>query len=170
VVAMVGAGLATTFLQARAGKRRWEKVQERYRRHLIEAEEEAERAAAFQRDGLDGLYPGPTQLPELVRSREGLWERRPADDDFGFVRLGIGPVPADRPVVVHGGDGPLAEPEPDLANAAESLVARTATLPAAPVAIPPSQLGAVAVVGHGGRPLVGAWLASRASLHAPGGL
>src|SRR5205085_2024247 len=141
VVAMVGAGLATAFLQGRTGKRRWQKVQERYRQHLAEVEDAAIRAAEFQRDGLEGLYPDTPTLLDLARRREGLWERRPGDDDFGFVRLGRGEVAADRPAVKQGGDGPLAEPEPDLASAADELIRRTATLRDAPVVVPLCQLG-----------------------------
>jgi DNA segregation ATPase FtsK/SpoIIIE, S-DNA-T family len=180
VVAMVGAGLATAFLQGRTGKRRWQKVQERYRQHLAEAEEAATGAAEFQRDGLEGLYPDTVTLLGLARRREGLWERRPGDDDFGFVRLGRGEVAADRPVVKQGGDGPLAEPEPDLAAAADELIRRTATLREAPVVVPLCQLGTVAVIGSAGPagpgghqqgpPLVGSWLASLATFHAPGEL
>ena len=81
-----------------------------------------------------------------------------------------------RPVRL-GDHGPaVSEPDPELAGAADSAVAGSAAVPAAPVTVPLARLGVVAVVAPrpqmltSARSMVAAWLASLAALHAPGDL
>jgi S-DNA-T family DNA segregation ATPase FtsK/SpoIIIE len=174
VVAMVGAGLATVWAQRRSERRRWMATRKRYLEHLDQVAAEADAAAAVQRAGLEGLYPAPAALAWFVETqyRQGVWERRPGDEDFGSVRLGLGAVPAARPVAVASAKSPLVEHDPELAGAADELVRRTSVLTGAPVVIPLTRLGTVAVVGPPGvaRDLVGSWVASLAAFHAPGEL
>ncbi|MHB1597031.1 MAG: type VII secretion protein EccCa [Streptosporangiaceae bacterium] len=172
VVVMVGAGLATTWLQRRNAGRRWQRSRQRYLDHLDRVRAEAAAAASAQRDAAQACFPDPDALCRVAASGDGLWERRPADPDFTAVRLGRGPVPAARPVRMSGDGGPLAEADPELSEAADRLIARTAVLPGAPVVISLRGLGCVAVVGGGdaARELVGAWLAGLATFHAPGEL
>lgn len=172
VVAMVGAGLGTQLTQVRAQRRRWRGIDQRYRAHLESCRAEAAHAAAVQRGGLEGLYPGNDRLVSLALDTEGTWERRRSDEDFAAVRLGLGAVPALRPVVVSQPGGAIAEPDAELAGLADSLVDHTARIDKAPVVIPLGRLGTVAVVGDAGvaRDLVGAWVASLAAFHAPGEL
>ena len=172
VLAMVGAGLATSLVQRRGRSRRWARVKERYLAHVESVRARAAAAAAAQRDALEACFPAPEELRRVAESGEGMWERRPGDADFAAVRLGRGAVPASRPVVLTRDEGPLAEADPELSDAAERLLGDTATLPAAPVLIPLGRLGSVAVVGQpeSSRELVGAWLAELAAFHAPGEL
>lgn len=169
VVAMVGAGLLTSMSQRRSNARRWTRTKDRYRQHLAEVRARALAAAAAQRDAAEACFPDPDALAEAAASGEGLWERRPADEDFAAVRLGRGRVPASCPVRLARDEGPLAEADPDLADAADRLLAETAGLAAAPVVIPLGRLGSVAVVGQpeGSRALVAAWLAGLATFHPP---
>ena len=108
-------------------------------------------------------------LPAVAAHGDGLRERRPGDADFAAVRLGRGRVAASCPVIIAREAGPLAEADPDLADAAARVVAETAALPDAPVVIPLGDLGSVAVAGHPdqSRSLVAAWLAGLATFHAP---
>lgn len=173
VVAMVGATLGTTLSQRRGAKRRWERTKSRYREQVGAAVDEAEAANQVQRAGLEGLFPDPATLGTVFGPEGGLWERRPGDRDFGHVRLGLGPVRTSRPVVTSAmATAPSERPDPDLAAMVDQARADTAVLGWAPVTIPLSRLGTVAVVGSPGRTrsLVGAWLASLAAFHAPGEL
>jgi S-DNA-T family DNA segregation ATPase FtsK/SpoIIIE len=169
IVAMVGAGLATSVAQRRAATRQWGRTRIRYAEHLEAARAEATVAAGVQRDAARACYPDPAELVNVVAIGEGLWERRPGDEDFATVRLGLGTVPALRPVQVIREAGPLAEADPDLASAAARVTAETATLAAAPVVLPLARVGSVAVVGEpaGSRSLVASWLAGLATFHAP---
>lgn len=172
VVVMVGAGLATQMSQRRREGRRWAATKDRYRRHVEAVRFHAAGEAAVQCAGLQGLFPSMAEVLELVRQGEGIWERRPDDDDFGAVRLGLGGVPAARPVVMAQADSPLVDPDPELGALADDLVEASSALPAAPVVLPLASLGTVAVVGPSecSQGLVGSWLASLAAFHAPGEL
>jgi S-DNA-T family DNA segregation ATPase FtsK/SpoIIIE len=173
VVAMVGATLGTTLSQRRGAKRRWQRTKTRYQEQVGLAVAQAEQANAVQRAALEGLFPDPGTLGTIFDPEGGLWERRPADRDFGHVRLGRGRVPTTRPVVTAAvAAAPSERPDPDLATMVDQARADTAVLAWAPVTIPLVRLGSVTVVGSPGktRSLVGAWLASLAAFHTPGEL
>ncbi|HEY1618042.1 MAG TPA: type VII secretion protein EccCa, partial [Streptosporangiaceae bacterium] len=169
VAAMVGGGLAVTISQRRRKARRWARVTRRYRAHLESVRGRAAAAAAAQRDAAEALFPDSGMLRMAAATGDGLWERRPGDQDFGAVRLGRGVVRASCPVVLAQDQGPMAEADPDLADAADRVVAETATLQGAPVPVPLARLGGIAIVGdpESTRGLAGAWLASLATFHAP---
>ena len=176
VVSMVGATLGSQLAGNREEKRRWARTKARYMELVNVAVADSRRASELQLAGLAGLYPGPEELLRLTKAGEGIWERRRRDPDFGWARLGLGNVPAARPVRL-GDHGPaVSEPDPELAGAAESAVAGSAAVPAAPVTVPLARLGVVAVVAPepemltSARSMVAAWLASLAALHAPGDL
>jgi S-DNA-T family DNA segregation ATPase FtsK/SpoIIIE len=169
IMAMVGAGLAASLSQRRRRRRRWERTAARYRAHVEVARAQAAAAATAQRDAAEACYPDPAALCAVAASGEGLWERRPGHADFAAVRLGRGLVPASSPVQLGRDEGPLAEADPDLAAAADQLLAGTAMLAGAPVTIPLGRLSSIAVVGDpdAARGLAGAWLAALATFHAP---
>jgi DNA segregation ATPase FtsK/SpoIIIE, S-DNA-T family len=169
VVAMVGGTLGMRVVQRRRDAERRNRLRRLYLAHAAEAEARAKATAAAQRDGLLGLYPDTPGLLAAARDQRALWERRPAHADFGTVRLGLGPVPAAAPVQVTTDGGPLATPEPELAEVAHRLVAVTRVVPEAPVVVPLRSLSSIAVVGDppAARALAGSWLASLAAFHAP---
>jgi DNA segregation ATPase FtsK/SpoIIIE, S-DNA-T family len=169
VVAMVGGTLGMRLVQRRRETERRERVRRQYLAHAAEAEARARAAALLQRDGLLGLYPDTAGALRAARDQGALWERRPAHADFGHVRLGLGPVPGAAPVRVGTDGGPLATPEPELAEVAHRLVAATRVVPGTPVVIPLRSLSSIAVVGDppAARTLAGSWLASLAAFHAP---
>jgi DNA segregation ATPase FtsK/SpoIIIE, S-DNA-T family len=169
VLAMVGAGLATNMTQRRGRARRWARTRHRYVAHLELARAQAAEAAAAQRDALEACFPDPAELRLVAARGDGLWERRPGDADFGSVRLGRGRIAAACPVRVGRDEGPLAEADPDLADAADRVLAETATLSSAPIVLPLGRLGSVAIVGEPdrSRSLASAWLAGLATFHAP---
>jgi S-DNA-T family DNA segregation ATPase FtsK/SpoIIIE len=169
VLAMVGAGLATNMTQRRTRARRWARTRQRYVAHLELARAHAAEAAAAQRDALEACFPDPAELRLVAARGDGLWERRPGDADFGSVRLGRGRIAAACPVRVGRDEGPLADADPDLADAADRVLAETATLSSAPIVLPLGRLGSVAIVGEPdrSRSLASAWLAGLATFHAP---
>jgi DNA segregation ATPase FtsK/SpoIIIE, S-DNA-T family len=169
VLAMVGAGLAASMAQRRSRARRWDRTRRRYLAHLEQVRAVAAEAAAAQRDALEACFPDPASLRLVAARGDGLWERRPGDADFGAVRLGRGRVPASCPARIANDEGPLADADPDLADAADRVLAETATLTAAPIIVPLAQLSSVAIVGEPerARALASAWLAGLATFHAP---
>jgi ESX secretion system protein EccC len=169
VVAMVGGTLGMRLVQRRRETERRQRLRRQYLAHAAEAEARAKAAALVQRDGLLGLYPDTPGVLQAAREEGALWERRPAHADFGHVRLGLGPVPAAAPVQVSTDGGPLATPEPELAEVAHRLVAATRVVPETPVVVPLRTLSSIAVVGDppAARALAGSWLASLAAFHAP---
>ncbi len=172
VIAMVSGGVLSRRMQKRKAQRKRKQTRERYLEHAARAEDQAATAASLQRAGLEGRFPDTAGLLGIVQESGATWERRAGDEDFGSVRLGLGAVPASAPVVVQEDSGPLTTPEPELDEVADRLVAGTAALPDAPVVVPLTRLGTLAVVGDPGdaRDLVGSWVASLAALHAPGEL
>jgi DNA segregation ATPase FtsK/SpoIIIE, S-DNA-T family len=176
VVSMVGATLGAQMAGNREEKRRWARTKTRYLDLVSNAAAESRGASELQLAGLCGLYPGPEELLGLIKGGDGTWERRRTDPDFGWVRLGLGRVAAAHPVRL-GDHGPaVAEPDPELATAADTVVNGTAMITLAPVSVPLPRLGVLAVVAPGpaattaARAMVAAWLASLAGLHAPGDL
>lgn len=169
VLAMVGGGLAATVSQRRSRAKRWARTRQRYAAHLADVRKTALAAALAQRDAAQACFPDPEALVAIAARGEGLWERRPGDEDFAAVRLGRGRVPARRPVCLVRNEGPLAEADPDLAEAADKVIAETATLPGAPVVIRLAGTGCIAIVGDAdrSRALAGSWLASLATFHSP---
>ena len=169
VVAIVGGSIAMRVVQRRRETERRDRLRRRYLAHATEAEARARSAALMQRDGLLGLYPGTPGVLRAAHEEGALWERRPAHADFGHVRLGLGPIRAAAPVQVSTDGGPLATPEPELAEVAHRLVAATRVVPKTPVVVPLRSLSSIAVVGDppAARALAGSWLASLAAFHAP---
>lgn len=172
IVAMVGGSILSRRMQRRKSEERRARTRERYLEHAERAEQDSVAAATMQRAGLQGRFPDTAGLLGFVQDGGATWERRSGDPDFGYVRLGLGTVAASAPVVIEKHSGPLTTPEPELAEVADRLEAETASLADAPVTVPLTQLGTVAVVGDPdfARDLVGSWVASLAALHAPGEL
>ncbi|HVQ93667.1 MAG TPA: type VII secretion protein EccCa [Mycobacteriales bacterium] len=61
-----------------------------YARYLSQVRRRVRRAASQQREALLWRSPDPDALWSIALSAR-LWERRPADEDFGTVRVGLGP-------------------------------------------------------------------------------
>jgi len=60
-----------------------------YLRYLSQTRIEVRDTGAAQRAALEWSHPDPRALPAVVGGRR-MWERRPADADFGHVRVGVG--------------------------------------------------------------------------------
>ncbi|MFC6469761.1 type VII secretion protein EccCa [Gordonia humi] len=84
-----------------------------YLRHLAQLRETADEVAATQRADAEHDHPDPRAIASLIGT-DRMWERRPADDDFGDVRVGLG---------THRLAGDLRSPETPPVEAVEPVSA-----------------------------------------------
>ena len=70
-----------------------------YLRYLSGTRRSAMDTAKAQRDAQYYLHPSPEQLWALVAEGSRVWERRAGDEDFGQVRIGLGPQGLATPLV-----------------------------------------------------------------------
>ena len=164
-VASVAAGVGLRLVERRARRR----DRSRYLAHLRQVASKADHLAASQLAVAEHLHPDPPALWPIVTRTDRLWERRPTDTDFLTVRVGRGPVPlATRAHRSAAGD-PLVEHDPDLLEAAEEVVRRTALLPGTPLAVPLRELNVLTLTGPPARTraLARSLLCELAAFHAP---
>ncbi|MEO7001610.1 MAG: type VII secretion protein EccCa [Ktedonobacterales bacterium] len=149
------------------GKRKGER--ERYERYLAQQTMRLEGIADRQRKATARLYPDLVDLPLLVAKRENIWERRPADEDFLDVRVGVSATPLCCPLRLDTGSNPMAEQDTELTPKALSLISKYAQLTDSPVVINIRDLGPMAITGKrdATRALVRSLLCSMAAAHAP---
>ncbi|HLL65681.1 MAG TPA: type VII secretion protein EccCa [Micromonosporaceae bacterium] len=149
-----------------------------YLRHLAGLRRRVRDTAARQRTGLYYRHPDPAQLWSTVASHR-LWERRPADADFGIVRVAVGPHTLATPLVPPV-TRPLDELEPMTAGALRRFLDAYSVVSDLPVAVSMrgfAQLfirgagaGAEPGAGEPARGLVRAIVAQLAVFHAPDNL
>jgi len=104
-----------------------------YLRYLAGLRRRARWVAEAQRRVRDHVHPHPAAWPAVLAAGR-LWERDPADDDFGQVRIGLGPQRLATPLVAPR-TGPVDGVEPVGAEAVRRFLARHAVVPALPVAV-----------------------------------
>ncbi|MFD8218650.1 type VII secretion protein EccCa [Streptomyces sp. NPDC059697] len=121
-----------------------------------------------QRDAQYYLHPSPEQLWALVAEGSRVWERRPGDEDFAQVRIGLGPQSLATPLVSPE-TGPVEQLEPLTAGAMQRFVATHGVLDALPMAVSLRAFYHVTVSGepHSVRASARALTGSLASLHSP---
>ncbi|NNG95658.1 type VII secretion protein EccC [Gordonia araii] len=119
----------------RSGKGAAELNEERkdYFRYLGQVRGEVHTTGKAQRDALEWSHPEPKALPAILGTRR-MWERRPADHDFGHVRLGVGSQRlATR--LMPPETGPLEDLEPVSTVALRRFVRTHAVVHALPTAV-----------------------------------
>ncbi|MDX3756154.1 MULTISPECIES: type VII secretion protein EccCa [Streptomyces] len=121
-----------------------------------------------QRDAQYYLHPSPEQLWALVAEGSRVWERRPGDEDFAQVRIGLGPQSLATPLVSPE-TGPVDQLEPLTAGAMQRFVATHGVLDALPMAVSLRAFYHVTVSGdpQSVRASARAVAGSLASLHSP---
>jgi DNA segregation ATPase FtsK/SpoIIIE, S-DNA-T family len=89
IMAMVG--MLTGGIGGRSGKAAAELNEERkdYFSYLATLRDDADKTADEQRAALEWSHPDPRTLADFAGTRR-MWERRPSDQDFCHVRVGIG--------------------------------------------------------------------------------
>ncbi|RZU50651.1 S-DNA-T family DNA segregation ATPase FtsK/SpoIIIE [Krasilnikovia cinnamomea] len=142
-----------------------------YLRHLAGLRRRVRETAGKQRTGLYYRHPNPTQLWSTAASHR-VWERRPADPDFGVVRLAVGPQTLATPLVPPV-TRPLEDLEPMTAGALRRFLDAYSVVPDLPVAVSLRGFARVFLRGHGtgadadARALTRAVLTQLAVFHAP---
>ncbi|MFF4713909.1 type VII secretion protein EccCa [Streptomyces eurythermus] len=139
-----------------------------YLSYLSQTRRSAVATARKQRDAQYYLHPSPEQLWALVAEGSRVWERRPGDEDFAHVRIGLGAQPLATPLIAPE-TGPVEQLEPLTAGAMQRFLAAHGTVGDLPMAVSLRAFYHVTVSGEpqsvraSARALVG----SLASLHSP---
>ncbi len=133
-VSMLGMVAVTAFSGA-SGPNKKEMIATRreYMRHLALHRRRVRRTATEQRQAMFYRHPDPDMLWVTAASHR-LWERRPADSDFGVVRIGIGAQDLATPIVPPQ-TRPLDDLEPMCAAALRRFVLTYSSVPDLPVAM-----------------------------------
>lgn len=126
--------------------------------------------AAEQRVAIEHVHPDPAGWPGVLAAGR-LWERRPADDDFGLVRIGVGPQRLAVELVAPQ-TGPVEGVEPISALALRRFLVRHSVVADLPVALSLRSSGTIwlePATGDAGpvRALARALLAQYALWHGP---
>ncbi|WP_433207145.1 type VII secretion protein EccCa [Dactylosporangium sp. CS-047395] len=116
-----------------------------YMRYLAQVRRQARRAAAQQRAALSWMYPQPDALWSIAASRR-MWERRITDDDFGQVRVAVGPQKLAVKLVTPE-TKPLADLEPMSAIGLRRFVRAHSIVPNLPIAVSLRAFGRVVLQG-----------------------
>ncbi|WP_237569908.1 type VII secretion protein EccCa [Mycolicibacterium lacusdiani] len=142
----------------------------RYLRYLDALDDAAVRTARAQRYGLHWRHPEPSALWSMVGGPR-TWERRPGDDDFGHVRVGVGTLGLSTTLVAPR-SGPADDFDPVTADAVERLLHHRSTVDGLPIAVDLTEHRRVSVRGDidSARATVRAVLCQLATFHHPGDL
>ncbi|HEY0539508.1 MAG TPA: type VII secretion protein EccCa [Actinoallomurus sp.] len=138
-----------------------------YLRYLGQARKQVRKAAKMQREALEWMSPTPSSLWSIAMSAR-IWERRPADPDFGQVRMGTGTQKLAVQLIPPE-TKPVEDLEPMSAGALRRFVRTHSNVPDLPVAI---SLASFARVYPTGDPaaiygMVRAMIAQIATFHSP---
>jgi type VII secretion protein EccCa/type VII secretion protein EccCb len=142
-----------------------------YLRHLSGLRRRVRETAHRQRVGLLYRHPDPHQLWSTAGSHR-VWERRPADPDFGVVRLAVGPQTLATPLIPPV-TRPLDELEPMTAGSLRRFLDAYSVVPDLPVAASLRGFARVFLRGTGpageadARSLTRAVVSQLATFHAP---
>jgi len=142
-----------------------------YLRHLAGLRRRVRETATRQRVGMLYRHPDPHQLWSTAGSYR-VWERRPADPDFGVVRLAVGPQTLATPLIPPE-TRPLDELEPMTAGALRRFLDAYSVVPDLPVAASLRGFARVFLRGAGptgeqdARSLTRAVICQLATFHAP---
>ncbi|KOV87288.1 secretion protein EccC [Nocardia sp. NRRL S-836] len=136
-----------------------------YLRGLAQHRVRVGRAARRQRTALWYLHPDPATLWSVADSFR-LWERRRGDDDFGVVRVGLGPQSLATTLITPD-TKPLEQLEPLSALALRQFITTYTEVPDLPLAMAVNGFSRVHVLGTGAHGLVRAMIAQLAVLQSP---
>jgi S-DNA-T family DNA segregation ATPase FtsK/SpoIIIE len=136
-----------------------------YLRHLSGLRRRVRDTAGKQRVGLLYRHPDPTKLWSTAASHR-VWERRPADPDFGVVRLAVGPQTLATPLIPPV-TRPLDELEPMTAGALRRFLDAYSVVPDLPVAASLRGFARVFLRGPDNDGLARAVVTQLATFHAP---
>jgi DNA segregation ATPase FtsK/SpoIIIE, S-DNA-T family len=142
-------------------------ARQEYMRYLAQQRTKVRRTIERQRTALHYRYPDPDSLWSIPAGQR-LWERRPADGDFGMVRIGLGPREIATPLIPPQ-TKPLDQLEPMCAAALRRFITTYAVVADVPVVMALDGFARVHVRGPEvrTRALVRSILVQAAVFHAP---
>ncbi|GIJ49689.1 type VII secretion protein EccC [Virgisporangium aliadipatigenens] len=138
-----------------------------YMRYLAQVRRRVRRAADQQRSATLWLHPAPDALWSIAASRR-MWERRPTDDDFGQVRVAVGPQKLAVELIPPE-TKPVEDLEPMSAIGLRRFVQTFRQVPDLPIALSLRAFGRVSVRGEREHALntARALLAQAVTFHSP---
>jgi S-DNA-T family DNA segregation ATPase FtsK/SpoIIIE len=168
IASTVAMGVAMLIRYRRGNQGQLTDMRRDYLRYLSQTRRTALDTARAQRDAQYYLHPSPEQLWALVAEGSRVWERRTSDEDFGQVRVGLGPQALATPLV-PAQTAPVDELEPLTAGAMQRFLATHSTLDDLPMAVSLRAFYHVTISGEPStvRGAARAVAASLASLHSP---
>ncbi|MGW0707037.1 type VII secretion protein EccCa [Streptomyces sp. NPDC002643] len=134
VASTIAMGVAMLVRYRRGNQGQLADIRRDYLRYLSQTRHQAMDTAKAQRDAQYYLHPSPEQLWALVAEGSRVWERRSGDEDFGQVRVGLGPQALATPLVAPE-TAPVDELEPLTAGAMQRFLATHSTLDDLPMAV-----------------------------------
>lgn len=139
-----------------------------YLSYLAQTRRTAVDTAKAQRDAQYFLHPSPEQLWALVAEGSRVWERRPGDEDFAQVRIGLGSQSLASTLVAPE-TAPVEQLEPLTAGAMQRFLAVHSTLDDLPMAVSLRAFYHVTISGEpqSVRSSARAMVGSLAALHSP---
>ncbi|MEU2271017.1 type VII secretion protein EccCa [Streptomyces olindensis] len=168
VASTIAMGIAMLIRYRRGTQGQLADMRRDYLRYLSQTRRNAQDTAKAQRDAQYYLHPSPEQLWALVAEGSRVWERRTGDEDFGQVRVGLGPQALATPLVPPE-SAPVDQLEPLTAGAMQRFLAAHSTLEDLPMAVSLRAFYHVSISGDPAtvRGAARAMTASLASLHSP---
>lgn len=168
-VMMLVSVLGSVAYQSRGARRGGELDGDRraYLRYLDGLDASLVRTAEAQHESLHWSHPDPAAVWTLIGG-ERMWERRPDDEDFCHVRVGIGRLPLSTTVVVP--VVPESESrDPMVDDAVDRLLADRSTVPGLPVTVDICAQPRIAVLGtpEAARGVIRALICQLTVLHGP---
>ena len=138
-----------------------------YMRFLAQSRRRVRRAADQQRAAMQWAHPDPDVLWCYAASRRR-WERRVTDDDFGHVRLAVGPQRLQIKILTPE-TKPVEDLEPMTAIALKRFVRAHQVVPDLPIAAPLRHFGRIVLRGDDEAVLgvTRAMIAQAVTFHAP---
>ncbi|HEY6494952.1 MAG TPA: FtsK/SpoIIIE domain-containing protein, partial [Trebonia sp.] len=156
--------------QMRAATRKTRQRQlDRYAAHLGDIKQTARELAGTQRSVAVWRWPSPARLWAIAKRRRRVWERRPGDDDFLRVRIGLGRGVLTAPLVLATRGDPTVEYEPELMANANRMIEKFGIVGKQPVLVDLAEAGVISLVGpaDAARAVCRGLLCQVGVLHAP---
>ncbi|WP_112469546.1 type VII secretion protein EccCa [Streptomyces triticisoli] len=168
IASTIAMGISMLVRYRRGNQGQLADLRRNYLRYLSQTRRTALDTARAQRDAQYYLHPSPEQLWALVAEGSRVWERRTGDEDFGQVRVGLGPQALAAPLVPPE-TAPVDQLEPLTAGAMQRFLATHSTLEDLPMAVSLRAFHHVTVSGEpmSVRGATRALLGSLVSLHSP---
>ncbi|BCL78326.1 type VII secretion protein EccC [Ktedonobacteria bacterium brp13] len=163
----IGIMFLSMYFQQRTQKTQQKANNESYRGYLDGIQRRLTELGKLQIQHNAHLYPELSTLPMIVEQRQTLWERRPADEDFLSVRIGVAPIALCCSLSFK--EDYKTNADPSLLQEVRDLVNRNSHLDGQPLVISLRALGSLSVVGPNPavHPLVRGIVSQLAAFHAP---